>query len=146
LDCPQKWKELKKKIISYTQAPVVKMNRVFSLSLPKGISKVGVFCGIAKPQAFEKAVADLGYTIVDTIFSPDHVLPKLQILKEFSLRCKDIGAQALICTEKDLVKIPKDLLLDLPVVPLVMGLDIIEGYDAWHNCLEKIRIKGCAFF
>ena len=146
LDCPQKWQELKNDIIRYTQAPIVKMNRIFSLSISADISKVGVFCGIAKPKAFEKAVLDLGYKIVDRVFSPDHVLPKFETLKEFSLRCKDLGAQALICTEKDLVKIPKDLLLDLPVFPLVMELDIVEGYDAWNNCLEKIRIKGCAFF
>ena len=45
----------------------------------------------------------------------------------------------------DFVKIPKNLDLDLPIFPLLMGLTIAEGNQAWDECMEKIRIKGRAF-
>jgi len=145
LDDPEKWQEIKNGIIHYTGAPVIRMTRIFDLHISPAITKVGIFCGIAKPQAFEKAVLSLEYNIVDKMFSPDHILPSMEKLKNFARRCKDAGAQGLICTEKDFVKIPKNLDLDLPIFPLRMGLVIAEGSQAWSECMEKIRIKGRAF-
>jgi len=136
--------ELKKQIASYSKSPVVRMQRNYSLS-GVAVDKVGVFCGIAKPHHFASAVISLGKTIVDSLFSLDHMIPSMPALQSFAFTCKEKGASALVCTEKDFVKLPKDLSLSLPIAVLKMDIEIADGKEDWKKCIEKIQLKGKTF-
>jgi tetraacyldisaccharide 4'-kinase len=91
--------------------------------------EVAIFCGIANPQKFKKTVLDLGAAIVGEKFFADH-------------EAADLGkvptAKALICTEKDFVKLGKT---DLPIYYLQMEMELTCGKDRWEKLIEKIDQK-----
>lgn len=138
------WEDLKKQIRRYSASPVVRIERSYHLT-DNTLDKVGVFCGIAKPHHFASAVGSLGKTIVDSLFVADHTMPSLSSLQNFAAVCKEKSASVLICTEKDFVKLPKLLKLDLPIVALTMKIEVTDGKDAWEKCIEKIEGKGKTF-
>jgi tetraacyldisaccharide 4'-kinase len=94
--------------------------------------KVGIFCGIARPEQFKKMVVDLGAEVVAEWFLADHQLADPSI---FAKKCKELGASALICTEKDFIKLPKNSYA-LPVLCLE-----IEMVGSVEKLIEKIEEK-----
>jgi tetraacyldisaccharide 4'-kinase len=75
--------------------------------------KVAVFCGIAHPENFKKTVRDLGAEIVAEKIFIDHEAADLSKLPKVN---------ALICTEKDFVKLPPT---DLPIYFLEMEMEAV---------------------
>lgn len=136
---------LEKEIRLYSQSPIVHMERSFVLDGCKNADKVGLFCGIAKPAHFEAAVQDLGKIVVDRLHMPDHKAPTVASLEAFARSCKEKGAKALVCTEKDFVKLPILLNIELPIAVVKMKLEVKEGKDDWLKCIEKIERKGSSF-
>ena len=64
---------------------------------------MGIFCGIAKPERFRKTVEELGGVIVHEKFLPDHA--PMPNLPAFIAACLEKGAEEILCTEKDFVKL-----------------------------------------
>ena len=100
--------------------------------------KIGVFCGIGKPHHFVKALRRVS-TIVGELISADHCLPSQEELAEFAARCKAWGAEALVCTEKDIVKLNKNLDIGLPIIAAKGYLRIAAGEEHWKNLIHKIK-------
>lgn len=92
-----------KVIREYSEAPVIGTKMVLEKSYEG--QKVGVFCGLGSPQMFIKSVEQAGGEIVDTFLLPDHVSPTKEALEAFRLSCQSKGAEKLLCTEKDWVKL-----------------------------------------
>ncbi|HSX11004.1 MAG TPA: tetraacyldisaccharide 4'-kinase [Chlamydiales bacterium] len=91
--------------------------------------KVAIFSGIAKPQNFRKTVEALGAEIVAEVIFADHEQAHLSKLPK---------AGALLCTEKDFVKLPPT---DLPIYYLEIEVEIAQGRDRWEKVIEKIDQK-----
>lgn len=91
--------------------------------------KVGIFSGIAAPERFKKTVVDLGAELVSESVFADHEIADLAKLPQLN---------ALICTEKDFVKLPKT---DLPIYYLEMEMEMIEPCTLWEKLIEKIDQK-----
>src|SRR3989344_679442 len=102
----------------------------------KGV-KLGLFCGIAKPEKFKKTVRDLGGEVVEELLLADH---EPLDPTAFVSRCLKKGASALIITEKDAVKI-KDVKTCLPIYFLEIEIEILFGGDLWEKLVEKIDRK-----
>jgi tetraacyldisaccharide 4'-kinase len=100
--------------------------------------KVAVFCGIGNPERFLQTVRDLKCEIVDTLFLNDHESVQDGRLKNFAKQCRDRGAEILLCTEKDHVKLHPNLSLCLDVVPVEIQLRLIAGKEHWENLISKI--------
>lgn len=132
-----KQEKLLAEIGHFSKAPVVFVDRAYTLELPIE-SKVGMFCGIAKPQYFQQALIKLGFKVVDSCLAPDHTLPSDLDMAVFAKQCKSKGATALVCTEKDYVKLNKGLVLDLPVVCMKMEMKILEGNETWQKYINKL--------
>jgi tetraacyldisaccharide 4'-kinase len=135
------FQEAEANIRIYSHAPVIGMRPYYQLDAKWRGKKAGLFCGIAKPYRFYEAVKELGCEVVDHLFSPDHILPPLGDLQNFAEKCKSKGAEYLICTEKDLVKLSDPDLLDLEVVPLKMQLQCIYHQNFWQEMLENIKTR-----
>jgi tetraacyldisaccharide 4'-kinase len=103
--------------------------------------KVGVFCGIGQPERFLQTVRDLKSEIVDTFILKDHGSLKADQLEKFAKNCLDKGAEALLCTEKDFVKLPPHLALCLGVIPVAIELKIVAGKEHWEHLIENILDK-----
>jgi tetraacyldisaccharide 4'-kinase len=101
--------------------------------------KVGIFCGIAHPDYFEQTVMQQGAEIVDSAFAADHMSLKPAVLAKFADECKLKGAELLVCTEKDRVKIADTANLSLPLAWLKMRLNVIEGEPEWKLFIEQVK-------
>ncbi len=63
------------------------------------------FCGIARPEGFQKTLEEL--EIEPVVFKPlaDHHLYTTKVVRQLTAEAKKSGANFFICTEKDLVKL-----------------------------------------
>lgn len=68
---------------------------------------VGIFCGIAQPQTFEKLIKSLGIFYKFSKFFPDHHYYDIQDLKILLKFVEKFGCNHLITTEKDIVRLSK---------------------------------------
>ncbi len=91
--------------------------------------KVGIFCGIANPHQFKKTVVALGAEVIAEKIFADHERANLDKLPK---------TNALICTEKDAVKLP---LTDLPIYYLEMEMEVAGNQRQWEKLIEKIDQK-----
>jgi tetraacyldisaccharide 4'-kinase len=143
----ESFEELRKEVQKYTTAPVVgtRMDLVSVVDMagePAGTlqdKKLGIFCGIAHPEYFYNTIIQHGGIIVDTAYAADHRTFDAHVLREFAAACKAKGADMLVCTEKDIVKIEDLIDMPLPVTWVKMKLSIVEGYDEWRKFIEEIN-------
>lgn len=142
-----KFLDLKQQLVGYTKAPIVgtkmEVDQIMDfggeqISSLKG-KKVGIFCGIAHPEYFYQTVVQQGGEIVDTAFTGDHRGFEPSALAAFARKCKEKGAEILVCTEKDKVKISDVVGIELPVAWLKMRLNLVEGHHEWQNFMDKVR-------
>jgi tetraacyldisaccharide 4'-kinase len=103
--------------------------------------KVGAFCAIGQPLRFFRTLHDCGAQIVDQWTLPDHEKFEWPQIHAFAERCRAAGATALVCTEKDAVKIPFDCSI-LPIYYLEMQLTIVSGQANWQNLIETIQLTS----
>lgn len=101
--------------------------------------KVGIFCGIAHPEYFFNTVVQQGAEVVESEFTADHMKMEAHALANFARRCKAQGAEMLLCTEKDQVKIEEIDALEIPIAWLQMKLALVEGKQDWATFIEKAK-------
>ncbi len=130
---------IERELRRWTDAPLIGMGPKYHLEV--SWKNAGAFCGIAKPKRFCSAVQAAGCNLVDTLESEDHKLPSFQDLTLWAERCRQEGAEGLICTEKDFVKLPAAFIAGLPVCPLQMTLRCIYNQNHWQEMLQTIKNK-----
>lgn len=95
-------------------------------------------CGIAGPESFFRSLAELQLHPTGQCALPDHHPHTEQGLQALCARAQASGAEALITTEKDLVKIsPFAARLPLPVYALRMRVEMDAPFDT--ALLQAIR-------
>lgn len=94
------------------------------------------FCGLASPTSFQRTLARAGVDIVGFNTFKDHHSYSAEELKKLVRDAKKSGAQGLITTEKDMVKL-KHMICDFPLMALRMSVVPEEGFDRF--VLEKLR-------
>ena len=105
-------------------------------------TKLLAFCGIARPHRFSATLREAGLEVVSFLRFPDHHPYPPVSLKKIIRACRSQGADALITTGKDAVKIADrgEELGDTPVYVLEIGLTIEPGFDdRLRTFLEKRR-------
>lgn len=101
--------------------------------------KIGIFCGIAHPEYFYNTIVHHGGVIIDSAYAADHRSFDGRVLREFAAACRAAGAEMLVCTEKDKVKIIDCKDMPLPIVWVQMKLSIVEGFDDWQTFVNNIK-------
>jgi len=144
LECYHEKKEL---ITKYSSALVVgakmQVSGIFDfkgshIDSLKG-KKIGLFCGIARPEYFENTLLEEGAVITAKHIIPDHCEFEQQTLDKFSINCQKLGADLLVCTEKDRVRFSTLPALSLPAAWLQMQLTVIYGAEEWSHFIEKTK-------
>lgn len=138
---------IKEQLKRYSSAPVVgtqmEVVKVYDhLGNPIELIKdqmVGIFCAIAHPEYFQKTIQNLGAQIVDHYYIADHKSFNSHSLKQFSLSCSKQGANLLLCTEKDWVKLDDSLKNSLSIGWVQTRLRLVEGNDDWKKFIEKAK-------
>jgi tetraacyldisaccharide 4'-kinase len=113
------------------------------LSKLKGM-KIAAFCGLARPQGFEKTLLSLGAKLLFMHCLADHQAMNQAALSDLMEQAQQAGAKALVCTHKDLVKLPAPFKMKLEVWALTIGLDLqpSQTFDALLKKAVSRRFRG----
>lgn len=138
---------IKDKIRHYTTTPIVQTRMVIekivnNVGVEYGELKgktVGLLCGIGNPDSFIHTVKEAGADIADQLIVGDHRAIGQNRLVQFADRCYGKGAEFLVCTEKDFVKLPSLKNLTLPVVCVQAKLEIVGGEEEWRTFMTIIK-------
>jgi tetraacyldisaccharide 4'-kinase len=106
--------------------------------------RVGVFCGIGSPKVFIKSLEDLGFKVVLEKFLLDHAEASEEFLEEFCKKAKERGAEGVLCSEKDAVKLGGIREGVLPIFYVEMGLKVVFGKKYFESFLNLISRNDCA--
>jgi tetraacyldisaccharide 4'-kinase len=107
----------------YSKAPSMAANYVLECEEPLEGRSVALWSAIAKPEHFRRDVEELGATVIAELRLSDHEPIDFEVLRAFATRAKALGAQLLLCTEKDWVKRPLHQRLSLPHHPIILHLE-----------------------
>jgi tetraacyldisaccharide 4'-kinase len=86
------------------------------------------FCGIARPESFQKTLKQLALEPAAFNALPDHYAYKEKAVRELVQVAENAGADCLLCTEKDLVKL-RGCALKLPLYGVIMQAAPESGLD-----------------
>ena len=100
--------------------------------------RVAALSAIARPESFEAFLRQLGANLVFTERYVDHHRYRQQEVIDFINSAIAHGADMILTTEKDAVRFPKLLRLDLPVYFLRVEIDILSGKETFNDCITRI--------
>ena len=103
---------------------------------------VGAFSAIAAPESFEEGLKKLGAKVELSRRFIDHHRFKEKEIRAFADRCVRRDVSMIMTTEKDAVRFPKAMNLDVPVYFMRVEIEILSGHDHWQNCIERICQPG----
>lgn len=120
-----------KPVIRARTVPVGLATAIGEAEAPQSLSgtRVFVFCGIARPERFFKAVGRTGAAAAGYAAFPDHYRYTTHDVERLNRRARDAGAELMLTTEKDLARLPADAPFALPVTALSVDLEV-AGDDA----------------
>ena len=95
------------------------------------------WCGLGNPEAFFADLRAAGVPMRDAARFSDHHGPSAEELEALDAEARHIGAERLICTEKDAVKLTEDHLAAL-TLPLFVAEQRVEGGE---NLLAFVKTK-----
>ena len=103
-----------------------------------GERAVAAFCGIGNPDAFRKTVERLKPRSLTLRSFPDHHLYSAADVADLANWARGLGADLLLTTQKDLVKLRAESLAAVPLRALKIGLEVMEGGPALDDALERL--------
>ena len=100
--------------------------------------KIASISAIANPKSFEDKLTNLGADLVYTKSYADHHAYTQQEVINFLNKAKEAGASIILTTEKDAVRFPRLVRIDIPVYFLRVEIDILSGYESFEQCISRI--------
>jgi tetraacyldisaccharide 4'-kinase len=98
---------------------------------------VAAFCGIARPMRFFASLHEAGANVLVAWARGDHrVFSAAELLRAARI-AQTRGATALVCTEKDAVRLPL-IALPLPIFALRVALEISSGAELVDELLANL--------
>ncbi|MDH4222657.1 MAG: tetraacyldisaccharide 4'-kinase [candidate division Zixibacteria bacterium] len=90
--------------------------------------KMGIaFCGIGNPYSFVNTLRGLGIEILNSFFFLDHYIYTRKDLFSLEEKCMELGADFLVTTEKDSIRLPENTGLKILILVIKVELKIISG-------------------
>ena len=103
--------------------------------------KVYAVSGIAAPLSFENSLEKLGAEIVEKRHFADHHRFSQQETIDIVNRAQEIGADAVVTTEKDAVRMTRIDRRAVPVFFLRIEVNFLDGADEFRRCVNEITFK-----
>jgi tetraacyldisaccharide 4'-kinase len=100
--------------------------------------RVAAFCGIGNPAGFRHTLADSGCQIAAWREFPDHHAYSLEDVVELNRLAAKSNADLIVCTHKDLVKLPQQSIGALPAMAVTIEMRIVTGQDLLETALERV--------
>lgn len=123
-----------------------KQNEILSVDMMKG-HKVIAMSAIGNPASFEQTLNDIGAVITESLRFPDHHDYTEEEIRDVMHQAEEQGAEAIIITDKDAVKIPETLLCKKRPIPIyIISIEVTfidETQVLFEYLKEKLpRLKG----
>ncbi|MDD3180365.1 MAG: tetraacyldisaccharide 4'-kinase [Opitutaceae bacterium] len=99
---------------------------------------VAAFSGIAAPESFESFLRETGARLVATKRFIDHYRFTAEDLESIFTEAQIAGAEFVVTTEKDSVRLEADARFPLPLYYLRLEIEIIRGATDFQEAVEKI--------
>ena len=103
--------------------------------------KVVALSGIAAPRSFEDSLERLGATLLERVHFADHHRFSQQEIIDAVNHAAELGADAIVTTEKDAVRMTRIDRSDVPVFFLRIEVNFLEGADEFRRCIDEITFK-----
>ncbi len=100
--------------------------------------RVFAFSGIATPESFEKFLRVLGAVLVGRERFLDHYRFEPDDLAGIFRLARQEGAECVVTTEKDAVRIPERIALPLPLYYLRLEIEILHGAADFDEAVARI--------
>jgi len=107
------------------------------LALLKG-RKIAALSAIACPSSFDEFLTKLGGKLCLATHFADHHRYRQQELINFVNAAHDAGADLIVTTEKDAVRMPRLDRRDIPILFLRVEIDILSGKESFDQCISRI--------
>ncbi|MBX3443127.1 MAG: tetraacyldisaccharide 4'-kinase [Planctomyces sp.] len=105
--------------------------------------RLAAFCGIGNPEGFRRTLELAGLRIDEggLLAFPDHCPFDGEAVERIQRHARERGAEALVCTLKDLVKLPR--WPDGPACFAVdIGLEFLSGRSQWDALVEETERRA----
>jgi tetraacyldisaccharide 4'-kinase len=99
---------------------------------------VAAFCGIGNPEGFRRTVVSLCRKLLDLRIFPDHHNYSAADVRALELWAGALGADLVLTTQKDLVKLRASVLGPAPLRALRIGLEVTEGGAIMDDVLARL--------
>ena len=100
--------------------------------------KVVALSGIASPQSFENSLLKMGASILSRERFSDHYRYRPQEIIDIINNADELGADYILTTEKDAVRLPHLESPKVPVYYMRMEIEILVGYENFKECVKRI--------
>lgn len=94
------------------------------------------FCGIGNPDGFYRTLDRVGFEQIGRRTYPDHYHYTPKDLEKLAKEARSKGAEFLVCTMKDLVKIRQGDLGGVPLVAVEIGVQFLAGEEELQALLS----------
>ncbi len=99
---------------------------------------VAAFCGIGNPEGFRRTLLPLCAKLVDLRVFADHHLYSAADVGSLESWARECGANLVLTTQKDLVKLRASVLGPSPLRALRIGLEIMAGGEIMDDLLARL--------
>ncbi|MFI5457869.1 MAG: tetraacyldisaccharide 4'-kinase [Isosphaerales bacterium] len=99
---------------------------------------VAAFCGIGNPEGFRRTLLPLCRDLRDLRVFPDHHLYSAADAGSLERWARDLGADLVLTTQKDLVKLRAGSLGPAPLRALRIGLEVTAGGEIMDDVLARL--------
>ncbi len=115
-----------------------------SRAVPLLSGTVLAFAGVGNPKAFFADLCVAGVQVVDTQPFPDHHRYTVRDLLWLEHRAREVGAEALVTTEKDAANLPRSFRagLEMPLRVVGMELDVERGVELVERVEKLVQRSG----
>lgn len=103
--------------------------------------KIVALSGIAAPEGFEGELQRRGATLLHAFRFADHHRYTQQEIINLVNEARELGADAIITTEKDAVRMPELSRWDVPTYFLRVDIEILSGEEDFHDCISRICFR-----
>ncbi|MHC5544726.1 tetraacyldisaccharide 4'-kinase, partial [Singulisphaera rosea] len=98
---------------------------------------VAAFCGIGNPEGFRRTLEPLCGRILDFRTFPDHHPYTSADVDDLTTWARSLGADLVLTTQKDSVKLRTANLGAIPLRALRIGLEVLSGASILDEALSK---------
>jgi tetraacyldisaccharide 4'-kinase len=97
--------------------------------------RVAAFCGIGNPAGFRHTLSRCGMDVAAWLDLPDHCAYSPRDLRRLANWLQPLSVEHVVCTRKDLVKLPLDELAGKRLWALEIELEIVRGGEELEGVL-----------